>query len=141
VTPSSAANQPAPTAAPEQPDPPKSTALSRRWLVLDRLGVLQVLGAIALSLIAHFSSYNHITLFGRTIALQQQWGIPFIAASLETVGVVAEVATRSWLRAVPDAVRAAEARERCATGVLVKEESPGMAQSLFAYLNNSSNDN
>jgi drug/metabolite transporter superfamily protein YnfA len=68
-------------------------------LGLDRLGVLQVLGGIALGLIALFSSCVHITLFGRTIALQQQWGIPFIAASLETVGVDAEVATRSRLRA------------------------------------------
>jgi hypothetical protein len=54
-------------------------------LGLDRLGVLQVLGGLALSLIALFSSYDHITVFGRSIALQQQWGIPFIAASLATV--------------------------------------------------------
>ena len=54
---------------------------------LDRLGVLQVLGGIALSLIALFSSYDHITLLGRTLQLQQQWGIVFIAASLATVVV------------------------------------------------------
>jgi hypothetical protein len=33
--------------------------------------VLQVLGGIALGLIALFSSYDHITVFGGTIALQQ----------------------------------------------------------------------
>jgi hypothetical protein len=69
----------------EQPDPPKSTSQPRRWLGLDRLGVLQVLGGIALSLIALFSSYDHITAFGRTIELQQQWGILCIVASLATV--------------------------------------------------------
>jgi len=47
--------------------------------------VLQVLGGIALGLIALFSSYDHITAFGRTIELQQQWGILCIAASLATV--------------------------------------------------------
>ncbi|MFM8277733.1 MAG: hypothetical protein ACKN89_12265 [Cyanobium sp.] len=118
MTPSPPANQPSPTAAPEQPDPPESQAPPRRWLGLDRLGVLQVLGAIALSLIALFSSYDHITILGRTIALQQQWGIGFIAASLATVVVDAELASRSRLRAAQDAARVADesARERNLAG-------------------------
>ncbi len=33
---------------------------------------------IPLALIALFSSYDHITFAGRSIRLQQQWGIPFI---------------------------------------------------------------
>jgi hypothetical protein len=70
--------------------------------------VLQVLGGIALGLIALFSSYDHITLAGRTLQLQQQWGIPFIAASLATVFVDAQLATRSRLRAAQDALRAAQ---------------------------------
>ncbi len=65
------AAQPTPKSAPERPEPPKSTS-PRRWLDLDRLGVLQVLGGIALGLIALFSSYDHITLAGRTLQLQQQ---------------------------------------------------------------------
>ena len=76
-----------------------------------------------LGLIALFSSYDHITLAGRTLQLQQQWGIPFIIASLATVFVDAQLATRSRLRAAQDAARAeneaarerdraAEARER-----------------------------
>jgi hypothetical protein len=52
VTPSPPANQPSPTDAPQQPDPPESTSPPRRWLGLDRLGALQVLGGLALSLIA-----------------------------------------------------------------------------------------
>ncbi len=112
------AAQPPPNSVPEQPEPPESTP-PRRWLGLDRLGVLQVLGGIALGLIALFSSYDHITVFGRSIALQQQWGIPFIAASLATIftgrvqygaplGRDAQLASGSRLRAARDAVRAAQ---------------------------------
>jgi hypothetical protein len=38
-----------------------------------------------LGLIALFSSYGHITLAGHTLQLQQQWGIPLIAASVATI--------------------------------------------------------
>jgi hypothetical protein len=76
--------------------------------------VLQVLGGIALGLIALFSSYDHITLAGRTLQLQQQWGIPFIAASLATVFIDAQLATGSRLRAARDAIRAAEDTLRAA---------------------------
>jgi hypothetical protein len=77
-----------------------------------------VLGAIALSLIALFSSYDHITVFSRSFALQQQWGIPFIAASLATVLVDAQLASGSRLRAAQDAARMAyeAARERNLAG-------------------------
>jgi hypothetical protein len=102
--------------------------LKRPWpgrdrLGLDRLGLTQAIGGLILGLIALFSSYDHITLAGRTLQLQQQWGIPFIIASLATVFVDAQLATRSRLRAAQDAARAeneaarerdraAEARER-----------------------------
>jgi superfamily II DNA helicase RecQ len=81
---------------------------------LVRQGLLQVLGGLALSLIALFSSYDHVTLLGRTLQLQQQWGIVFIAASLATVVVDAELASGSRLRAAQDAARVADeaARER-----------------------------
>jgi hypothetical protein len=61
--------QPPPDDAPEQRDSPESKSLPRCWLGLDRLGVLQVLGGLARSLIALFSSYDHITLLGRTFRL------------------------------------------------------------------------
>ena len=61
VSPSPPPAKPPAGDAPQQPDPPESKALPRRRLGLDRLGVLQVLGAIALSLIPLFSSYDHIT--------------------------------------------------------------------------------
>jgi hypothetical protein len=76
--------------------------------------VLQVLGGLVLGLIALFSSYDHITLAGHTLQLQQQWGISFILASLATVFIDAELATGSRLRAAQDAARAEDeaARER-----------------------------
>jgi hypothetical protein len=73
-----------------------------------------------LGLIALFSSYDHITLAGRHIPLQQQWGIPLIAASVATVVVDAQLATRSRLRAADETARerdlAAEARKHQAEG-------------------------
>ena len=71
------------------------------------------MGGLALGLIALLSSYDHVTLLGRTLRLQQQWGIPFIAASVAIVFVVAEgfceavaeLATRSRLRAAHERAR------------------------------------
>jgi hypothetical protein len=51
-----------------------------------------------IALIALFSSYDHISLIRRTIPLQQQWGVWFIAASLAFVVVDAQLATRSRSR-------------------------------------------
>jgi hypothetical protein len=79
-------------------------------LSLDRLGLNQAIGGFVLGLIALFSSYDHITLAGQSISLQQQWGIPCIAASVGSVVVAcvqygappwrdAELASRSRLRA------------------------------------------
>jgi hypothetical protein len=78
---------------------------------------------VILGLIALFSSYDHITVFGRSIGLQQQWGIPLIAASVATVVIDSQLATRARdrardradqaaLEANRERDRAAEARER-----------------------------
>jgi hypothetical protein len=109
---------PVPPATPTSPEPPSSgeeplvppeseaLPLSRTVLGplilgplglgplgLDRLGLTEAIGGLALGLIALFSSYDHITLAGgRTLHLQQQWGIPFIAASVATVVVDAQLA-------------------------------------------------
>jgi hypothetical protein len=74
---------------PEQPEPPSAMARTRCWRGLDHLGVLQGHGGITLTLIALFSSDAPISVFGRALRLQQQWGIPFIVASLASVVVVA----------------------------------------------------
>jgi hypothetical protein len=89
-----------------------------RWPGLDRLGTTQAFGGLAIGFIALFSSYDHITLAGRSLQLQQQWGIVFIIASVATVVVDAELASRSRLRDAHDRQadrdRAAEAREQAA---------------------------
>jgi hypothetical protein len=83
------------------------------WPGLDRLGLTQAIGGLALGLIAVFSSYNHLTIAGRNIPIPQQWGIPLIAALVATVftGCVqygaplrrdAELASRSRLRAADE---------------------------------------
>jgi hypothetical protein len=78
------------------------------------LGLTQAIAGVVLGLIALFSSYDHITFAGHRIGLQQQWGILCIAASVATVVVDAELASRSRLRAAQDAARGANetARER-----------------------------
>jgi hypothetical protein len=91
-------------------------APQRSWPGLDHLGAIQAGGGLIIGLIALFSSYDHITAFGRSIGLQQQWGVFFIVASVATVVVDAQLATRTRdrerNRADQERNRAAEARER-----------------------------
>ena len=118
---------PPPGVSPTTPDPGPPPAGSKEPLVppefpttlrpcsgLDRIGLIQSIGGLVLGLIALFSSYDHITFAGRSIPLQQQWGIPFIFASVATVFVDAQLATRSRLRAAHAAVRAAQDAARIA---------------------------
>jgi hypothetical protein len=73
----------------------------------------QAIGGLALGLIALFSSDDHITLAGgRTLQLEQQWGIPFIAASVAVVFIDAQLAARSRLREAQDAARMADEANR-----------------------------
>jgi hypothetical protein len=86
----------------------------RPWPGLDLLGAIQAGGGLILGLIALLTSYDHITFASQRIGLQQQWGIPLIAASVATVFIDAELASRSRLRAAQDAARSTNetARER-----------------------------
>ena len=98
------------------PAPPELSAPQRSWPGLDHLGAIQAGGGLLLGLIALFSSYDHITAFGHNNGLQQQWGIPLIAASVAVVLIDSQLATRARDRARDRADqernRAAEARER-----------------------------
>ena len=89
------------------PAPPELSAPMRPWPGLDLLGAIQAGGGLILGLIALFTSYDHITFAGQRIGLQQQWGIPLIAASVATVFVDAELATRARDRARDRADQAA----------------------------------
>ena len=98
VAPVSLADDPPPGAGQEPAIPPESSPTPSSWPGLDRLGYTQAIGGLALGLIALFSSYDHITVAGYNLQLQQQWGIVFIAASVATVFIDAQLATRSRLR-------------------------------------------
>jgi ABC-type uncharacterized transport system YnjBCD ATPase subunit len=116
---------------------------------LDRLGTTQAIGGLVLGLIALFSSYDHITAFGISLQLQQQWGIVCIAASVATVAVDAQLASRSRFReayarledrdrADQERNRAAEAREQAAARARVQARCL-VAQSRFLLLDTSRN--
>jgi len=100
-----------PPGSEEPPVPPELPATTPLWSGLDRLGLTQAIGGLALGLIALFTSYDHLTIAGRNIPIPQQWGIPLIAASVATVFVDAQLASGSRLRAAEDAARAADERQ------------------------------
>ena len=85
-------------------------------LGLDRQGWIQATGGLVIGLIALFSSYDHINLPKAAIAINQQWGVWFIAASLAVIVVDAQLATGSRIRATHESAqernRAAEERSR-----------------------------
>jgi hypothetical protein len=116
---------------------------------LDRLGTTQAIGGLVLGLIALFSSYDHITLTGTSVQLQQQWGVVFIAASVATVAVDAQLASRSRFReatarleerqtADRERDRAAEAREQAAARSELQDACL-IAQSRFLLLDSPRN--
>ncbi len=94
------------------PLPPDLSSPPRLWPGLDRLAVLQATGGLAVGLIALFSSYDHLTLAGYRLALQQQWGIPCIVASVAIIVIDAQLATRARDRATYEADRAAYEADR-----------------------------
>ena len=111
ASPSKPMSNPTGLASQQAADPPESPYLLRPWPGLDQLGWLQAVAGLVIGLIALFTSYDHITAFGRIIPLQQQWGVIFIIASLATVVVDAQLASRSRFR---DAYARLEERKRAA---------------------------
>ncbi len=105
MAPASLADDPPPGAGQEPAIPPESSPTASSWSGLDRLGYTQAIGGLALGLIALFSSYDHITVAGRTLQLQQQWGVAFIVASVAIILVDAQLATRSRLRVAHERAR------------------------------------
>ncbi len=51
-----------PPGSEEPPVPPEFLLTSHPWPGLDRLGLTQAIGGLALGLIALFSSYDHLTI-------------------------------------------------------------------------------
>ena len=103
--------------SPDPLEPPESEHSPRPWFALDRLGITQALGGLAIGLIALFTSYDHITFAGRTLQLPQQWAITCILGSVAIVFVVfvpygaplgrdAELASRARHRSENDRLEA-----------------------------------
>ena len=92
--------------------PPESQASSRSWPTLDRLGLTQAIAGLILGLIALFTSYDHIALADRTLQIPQQWGLPCIAASVATIFVDAQLASRSRLREANERARDQDSTNR-----------------------------
>jgi len=68
---------------------------------------------LLLVLITLFTAYSHVDIVGfGAVRLNQQIGVPLLAASLATLVVDAELATRRRLRAEGDRIRAAQDRAR-----------------------------
>jgi hypothetical protein len=85
----------------------------------DLQGLITVIGGVLLALITLFTGYDHGDLFGRaTIRINQQIGISVLFASLATLVVEAQLASRRRDRDQVDRAReadsAAEERERAA---------------------------
>ena len=141
VTPPTAPAEAASDERAQQAAPSDSTPSAAPWPTLDRLGLTQAIGGLVLGLIALFSSYDHITLAGTSVRLQQQWGVLFIVASVATVLVDAQLASRSRLREAHERLeerqtadrernRAAQARDRTAEGAQLQARCL-VAQSRF----------
>ena len=85
----------------------------------DLQGLITVIGGVLLALITLFTGYDHGDLFGcATIRINQQIGISVLFASLATLVVEAQLASRRRDRDQVDRAReadsAAEERERAA---------------------------
>ena len=79
----------------------------------DLQGWIAVIGGILLALITLFTGYDHVDLFGRaTIWINQQIGVSVLLASLATLVVEAQLASRRRNRDSVDRAREADAAAR-----------------------------
>jgi hypothetical protein len=79
----------------------------------DLQGLITVIGGVLLALITLFTGYDHVDLFGRaTIRINQQIGISVLFASLATLVVEAQLASRRRDRDQSDRAREADAADR-----------------------------
>ena len=79
----------------------------------DLQGLITVIGGVLLALITLFTGYDHVDLFGRaTIRINQQIGLSVLFASLATLVVEVQLASRRRDRDQSDRAREADARAR-----------------------------
>ena len=79
----------------------------------DLQGCITVVAGVLLALITLFTGYDHVDLFGRiTVTINQQIGVFILLASLATLVVEAQLASRRRNRDQIDRARAAAERAR-----------------------------
>ena len=79
----------------------------------DLQGWITVVAGVLLALITLFTGYDHVDLFGRvTVRINQQIGISVLFASLATLVVEAQLASRRRTRDSVDRAREADAAAR-----------------------------
>jgi len=82
-------------------------------LGFDLQGWITVIGGFLLGLITLFTGYDHVDLFGRaTVRINQQIGLLVLIASLATLVVEAQLASRRRYRDQIDRAEAADAAAR-----------------------------
>ena len=115
--------------------PESKQKCSPRFLGFDPQGGVQLIGGLVIGLIALYSSYDHINLFGRVLSLNQQRGVCFIIASLAVVVIDAQLASRSRLRTENEVVESRErgARQEAARFRRARVEAEAR-QAQLAYL-------
>ncbi len=83
------------------------------FLGFDLQGWITVVAGVLLALITLFTGYDHVDLFGRvTVRIYQQIGVFILLASLATLVVEAQLASRRRVRDQSDRARAADATAR-----------------------------
>ena len=83
------------------------------FLRFDLQGWITVIGGFLLGLITLFTGYDHVDLFGRaTVRINQQVGLLVLLASLATLVVEAQLASRRRDRDQIDRAQAADAAAR-----------------------------
>ncbi len=103
----------------------------------DLQGWITVVAGVLLALITLFTGYDHVDLFGRvTVRINQQIGVFILLASLATLVVEAQLASRRRNRDSNDRAReadsAAEERER-ATRRAQRQDRCTLAQLEFQF--------
>jgi hypothetical protein len=90
-----------------------SIGLATVLLGFDLQGLITVVAGVLLALITLFTGYDHVDLFGRvTVRINQQIGVSLLFASLATLVVEAQLASRRRDRDQIDRARAAAERAR-----------------------------
>ena len=102
-------------------------------LGFDLQGAITLIAGLLLALIRLFTGYDHVHFFwGPTLQLNKQIGVSVLAASLATLVVEAQLASRRRIRDSRDPIRAQEDRAREADETARERDRAARASQLQA---------